>query len=224
MDADVLLNELVQGTEKLPAERPSQLSFGEMLPAGSSNSRSSSKVRSTPQKFVDPTAPVTGRHQDLRLYVTVLMKTYVEMSDAGLVRDAPYQVQASNGQVVHPDIVFVAHSNFDRVHETFIEGPPDIVVEICTPGTTSADRGDKFVLYETIGVREYWLIDPVRELVDFYHLGTDSLYDAFRPDLAGRFNSRVLKGFTLEVDRLWKRVLPTTAEIVEMAQTMLNTR
>ena len=53
---------------------------------------------------------------------------------------------------------------------------------------------------------------------------TDNLYDAFRPDLAGRFNSRVLKGFTLEVDRLWKRVLPTTAEIVEMAQAMINAR
>src|SRR5688572_28558087 len=179
MDADFILDELVQGTEKLPSDRPAQLSFTEMLPAGAASSRSPARSRGTsPLKASDPTAPVTGRHQDLRLYITVLLKTYVEMIDAGLVRDAPFQVQAQNGQVVHPDIVFVAHSNFDRVHETFIEGPPDIVVEICTPGTTSADRGDKFVLYETIGVREYWLIDPVRELVDFFHLGADNLYDA----------------------------------------------
>jgi Uma2 family endonuclease len=227
MDSDVLLDEFVQDPEKLPNERPSQLTFEQMLPAGTSgSSRSSRSAKSSlgQSKAVDPTAPVTGRHQDLRLFVTVLLKTYVEMIDAGLVRDAPFQVQAANGQVVHPDIAFINHSNFDRVHETFIEGPPDIVVEISTPSTTSADRGDKFVLYESIGVREYWLVDPVRELVDFYHLGPDGLYDEFRPDIGGRLNSRVLKGFVLDIDNLWKRVLPTTVEIVDMAKAMLNNR
>ena len=32
-----------------------------------------------------PLVPVTGRHQDVRLYVTVLLKSYVEMVDAGRV-------------------------------------------------------------------------------------------------------------------------------------------
>src|SRR5438477_12091288 len=119
MDADVLIDELVEGSEKLPGERPSQLSFDQILPAGaaiSSRASRSSKSTVAQNKAIDPTSPVTGRHQDLRLYVTVLLKTYAEMTDAGLVREAPYQVQAASGQVVHPDIVFIGHSNFDRVH------------------------------------------------------------------------------------------------------------
>lgn len=166
--------------------------------------------------------PVSGQHQDLRLYLTVLLKTYVELIDAGMVRESPYRVQKPDGRFVEPDIVFLAHSNFDRMHDAYIEGPPDIIIEILSYESTAVDRGDKFVIYESMGVREYWMIDPIREMVSFYHLGPEGHYTEFRPDMAGRYNSRVLKGFVLEVDRLWKRVLPKTVEIVEMAQTMVS--
>lgn len=169
-------------------------------------------------------ASVTGRHQDIKLYLTVMIKAFVEMTDAGLVRDAPFQVLLPDGQIYQPDIVFIANSNFDRVHETYLEGPPDIAVEIVSVETTAADRGDKFVAYESMGVREYWLIDPVRELVNLYHLGPDERYDEFQPDTAGRLRSRVLRGFVLDPSQLWRRVLPTVAEAVEMAQAMLGQR
>nr|MBN1229844.1 Uma2 family endonuclease [Anaerolineae bacterium] len=168
--------------------------------------------------------PVSGRHQDVRLYVAVLLKTYVDMIDAGLVRDAPFEVRLSETVSYRPDIIFVSNNSYDRVHETTIEGAPDIIIEVVTPGSTAIDRGDKFVAYEAGGVREYWLIDPTRELADLYHLGPDGYYDEFRPDIAGRLRSRVLKGFALDLDLLWKRVLPTTPEIVEMAQEMVNQR
>ncbi len=169
-------------------------------------------------------APVSGRHQDVRLCLTVMLKTYAEMTDAGLVRDAPFEARLSPGIIYQPDVVFVASSNFDRVYDTYLDGPPDIVVEVLSAESTALDRGEKFVAYERAGVREYWLVDPLRELVDLYHLGPDSYYGEFRPDIAGRLRSRVLKSFTLDTDLLWKRVLPTTAEIVELAQAMLSQR
>ncbi len=82
-------------------------------------------------------ASVTGRHQDIKLYLTVMIKAFVEMTDAGLVRDAPFQVLLPDGQIYQPDIVFIANSNFDRVHETYLEGPPDIAVEIVSVETTA---------------------------------------------------------------------------------------
>jgi Uma2 family endonuclease len=171
----------------------------------------------------EPTT-VTGRHQDIRLYLTVLLKTFVEMTDAGMVRDAPYQVRLDDEHVYQPDIVFITNSSFDRMHETYVEGAPDVIVEVISPESAAQDRGEKFVTYEARGVREYWLIDPIRELANIYHLGPDDLYDDFRPDTAGRLRSRVLKGFVLDVNRLWRRVLPTTVETVEMVQRMLEQR
>jgi Uma2 family endonuclease len=227
MDTDVLLDELAQGTAMTRARPVEQLSFEQLVaPRGSAGS-SSFESAPTPllrKKAIDFAPPVSGRHQDLRLYLTVLLKTYTEMLDAGLVREAPYRVHLPEGGSIEPDILFVSNSNFDRVHDTYVEGPPDIVIEISSLDTTAADRGEKFVLYETLGAREYWMLDMEREMVGFYHLGPNGHYLEFRPDMAGRYNSRVLKGFVLEVDRLWKRVLPRTQEIVELAQAMIHSR
>jgi Uma2 family endonuclease len=228
MDTDVLLDELAQGTSEMTRARPvEQLSFEQFVaPRGNSN-HAGFESQSTPlvrKKAIDFAPPVSGRHQDLRLYLTVLLKTYTEMLDAGLVREAPYRVHMPEGGTIEPDILYISNANFDRVHDIFVEGPPDIVIEISSLDTTAMDRGEKFVIYEELGVREYWMLDIEREMVGFYHLGPNGHYTEFRPDMAGRYNSRVLKGFVLEVDRLWKRVLPRTQEIVELAQAMIHPR
>jgi Uma2 family endonuclease len=213
VDADAILAEL----EGYPT-KAEQMSFEQLL----AHDEDTPSPTRPANGQAEPSALVSGRHQDVRLYVTVLLKTFVEMSDAGLVRDAPFQVRLDDSTLYRPDIAFVANASLDRVHETYIEGPPDIIVEIATPETTAADRGDKFVAYEAGGVREYWLIDPVRELANIYHLGPDGYYDEFRTDTAGRLRSRVLRGFILEVDRLWRRVLPTTAETLGMVERMMS--
>ena len=197
-----------------------QMSFEQLLVEGDAPSPPADQ----PAKVHDVTAPVSGRHQDVRLYLTVLLKTFVEMTDTGLVRDTPFEVHLNNDLIYRPDIVYIANASFDRVHDQYIEGPPDIAIEVLSRDTTAVDRGDKFVAFEASGVREYWLIDPVRELADLYHLGPDGLYDEFRPDIAGRLRSRILRGFTLDLDLLWRRVLPTTSEIVEMAHAMVSQR
>jgi Uma2 family endonuclease len=166
--------------------------------------------------------PLTGRHQDVRLYLTLLLKTFVEMTDAGLVRDAPFPVQAESGLQLDPDVIYIANSSLDRVHDSHLEGPPDIAVEVCSKASTAVDRGDKFVVYEAIGVREYWLVDPLRQLVNMYYLSPDGCFDEFRPDTAGRLRSRVLTGLVLDVDLLWRRVLPTTAEVLDAVQKMVD--
>jgi Uma2 family endonuclease len=220
MDMRSLLEEF-----DLQPSRPEQMSFDQLMTSeqATSEQAAAASEEASPSHRA-PAAPVTGRHQDVRLYLAVLLKTFVEMLDAGLVRDAPFDVRLNDDQTFQPDIVFMAHSSFDRVQETYIEGPPDIIIEILIPESTALDRGVKFAAYESSGVREYWLIDPTRELADLYHLGPDGYYDEFRPDIAGRLRSRVLKGFTLDLDLLWRRVLPTTSEIVEMAQEMVNQR
>lgn len=167
---------------------------------------------------------VTGRHQDVRLYLAILFKTFAELTDSGLVREAPFQVRLSKSIIYEPDIVVIGGAALERVTETSLDGPPDVVVEVLSQETTATDRGDKFVAYEAAGVREYWLIDPLRDLVNLYQLGPDGRYDEVRPDTSGRFRSRVLKGFILDTSLLWRRVLPTIVETVETVQTMLTQR
>lgn len=231
MDPEIILDELEQSTAPGDLVRPNaQMSFDQLIGMNDSTVDLAAEQVDLPSKPRKKSSTasvehqVTGRHQDLRLYLSVLLKTFTEMTDAGLLREAPYQVLVATNEILHPDIVFVSNANFDRVHETYMEGPPDVVIEVVAPATAAIDRGEKFVIYESLGVREYWIIDPLREMVNFYFLGSDGLYDEYRPDINGRFRSRVLKGFVLDVDRLWRRVLPTTSDVVEMVETMVRAR
>ena len=55
--------------------------------------------------------------------------------------------------------------------EKNLQGPPDLAVEILSPGTRRRDERLKRDLYERVGVREYWLLDPGRNVVTVYRRG-----------------------------------------------------
>lgn len=55
--------------------------------------------------------------------------------------------------------------------EDWIQGAPDLVVEILSPSTGDRDRGVKLRLYRRQGVSEYWLVDPEAQAVEVWQLG-----------------------------------------------------
>jgi Uma2 family endonuclease len=69
----------------------------------------------------------------------------------------------SNFSGVIPDLVFFNHDQRDKiVIDDRLHGPPALVVEILSPGSTNIrrDRVAKLQLYAKHGVPEYWIIDP----------------------------------------------------------------
>jgi Uma2 family endonuclease len=51
-----------------------------------------------------------------------------------------------------------------------MQGIPTIIIEILSKSTAIRDVNTKKWLYETHGVPEYWIIDPVHQLVEVYRL------------------------------------------------------
>ncbi|MFH2114848.1 MAG: Uma2 family endonuclease [Spirochaetota bacterium] len=51
-----------------------------------------------------------------------------------------------------------------------VHGAPDFVVEVLSDATANKDFGIKLELYETSGVREYWIIQPETATVFQYVL------------------------------------------------------
>lgn len=49
-------------------------------------------------------------------------------------------------------------------------GAPDLVVEVLSPSTAKNDRGYKKNVYESCGVREYWIVNPGDRSVEQYLL------------------------------------------------------
>jgi len=74
--------------------------------------------------------------------------------------------------VVQPDLLFLSK---DRLHLAAgganIQGAPDLVVEVLSPGTRRTDAVTKRHLYQKYGVTEYWMVDPELETIQIYRLG-----------------------------------------------------
>jgi Uma2 family endonuclease len=69
--------------------------------------------------------------------------------------------------VVQPDLLVVCDKTKIRRHG--IVGAPDMVVEILSPSTGFKDQSVKFSLYESAGVREYWLVNPETRVVEVFY-------------------------------------------------------
>ena len=72
---------------------------------------------------------------------------------------------------VEPDISVIC--DLDKLNEEGCNGAPELVVEVTSPGTRSRDCLLKLMKYKSAGVKEYWLIDPERDILDVYYFETE---------------------------------------------------
>jgi Uma2 family endonuclease len=116
--------------------------------------------------------------------------------DVALPAD-PHQAHDEVDTVVQPDLSVFCDPT--RLTDAGARGAPDLVVEILSPWTSKKDLNDKFTLYETRGVREYWVVDPAGS-VQVYRLDDSGRYAD--PDIlvkSGTAASTVLDGFSIEI-------------------------
>ena len=157
--------------------------------------------------------PVSERHQDIGRFILNILSFYVESRVPGKVFYAPYQMRLEFSSR-EPDVFFVAASHLDRVKDNYLDGPADMVVEIISKESQNRDRGDKFFEYESAGIPEYWLIDPIRNQAEFYRLDAQNHYCYVPLDADGVFHSEVLPGFWLKVSWVWQEPLPSIWDVL----------
>jgi Uma2 family endonuclease len=105
---------------------------------------------------------------------------------------------------VHPDLVFVSSQRLEIIQENFIEGAPDLVVEILSPSTTAHDRATKLNLYAEAGIPEVWLMDLLARTVEVLKLQGNKyvVHSVF----AGRqtLTSSLFPGWEITLDALFR--------------------
>jgi Uma2 family endonuclease len=159
------------------------------------------------------TSPASFKHQDINGFLYNIVRIYNDIFELGKVIFAPFQVKLTKNSR-EPDLIFISHSNLNNLQATFYLGAPDLIVEIVSPESQSRDRVDKFNEYEANGVKEYWLIDPTKNEAIFYQINSNGKFEVIPEDAEGRYYSKVLKGFWLDTDWLWRPVSPSINSIM----------
>jgi Uma2 family endonuclease len=145
-------------------------------------------------------APVP-EHQELLIRLASLFFAFVRRHDLGKVYTAPLNIRLSNHDVVQPDLLFIAREREEIITATSIDGVPDLVVEILSPGTRGIDGGRKATLYAAAGVREYWLVDPRARSITIATPTNGRFEPVARVD--GIARSTILPGFESEMAPLF---------------------
>lgn len=159
-------------------------------------------------------APVSDQHADLAGFLHMILRGYCSARHLGAVRAEPFQMKTGpNLPGRSPDLLFIATENLSRLTQKYLDGPADLIVEVISPDSRARDRGEKFYEYEEGGVREYWLIDPIRRQAEFYTLGPDGAYRLALLE-EGIYRSTTMPGLWLKVDWLWQQPLPELTAIL----------
>lgn len=146
----------------------------------------------------------TDTHQRVLDALYAIMRAAVREHDLGTIRFAPLPVRLWPGKIREPDILFVSHAHADRVGEQAY-GPPDLVVEVISPGTAHVDRGEKFMEYARAGVEEYWLVDPEAQTIEVFVLRDDAYTLLVKAGPGEDAHSRVMAGLEVAADEVFTR-------------------
>jgi Uma2 family endonuclease len=150
-------------------------------------------------ELVMPPPPSTGHQRAVgRLYLAV--ERHAATHDLGEALLAPLAVRLEENLIREPDVLFVSKAHAARVMPRGVEGPPDWVAEVTSPGTRATDEGVKLVEYERAGVGEYWLLDPEARTIRVYSLHEGSYGEAEQFAVGERAVSSVIESFSVAVE------------------------
>lgn len=143
-------------------------------------------------------APPSWKHQRISSYLHNEIYNYIKGSNGEChVLAAPFAVFLNNDDInyVEPDISVICDAS--KLDEKGCHGAPDWVIEIASQSSKSRDYMTKLFKYRAAGVREYWIVDPEKQMVSVYGFEKDSVeqYDFGEAVPVG-----IYEGFSIKVE------------------------
>jgi Uma2 family endonuclease len=140
------------------------------------------------------------KHQRIIAALYGYLWEYLKNQPVGEAFFAPIDVKLPNlATPVQPDLLFIANEQLSIVKEKFIEGVPDLVVEVISPTSATHDRTTKFSIYAMAGVREYWIVDPDARTIEINVLRGQAYAPLGNFGPEDQTRSEVLTDFSVQV-------------------------
>ena len=110
-------------------------------------------------------------HQEILGELYTIIHNYIKSKKGSCkVYPAPFAVELGESDrltIVEPDISIIC--NPDKLTDRGCIGAPDWIIEIVSPSNSSHDYVKKLNLYANTGVREYWIVNPMKKNIYVYY-------------------------------------------------------
>jgi Uma2 family endonuclease len=144
----------------------------------------------------------TPKHQHVVGNILFALYHFVRTHTTGSVVQAPVPVRLQADLVREPDVLVLLDNVAQRTHEQYYD-PPDLAVEVLSPGTEKTDREQKLSEYAAAGVREYWIVAPETQTVTVYTLAGTAYTLAAHASAGEQMSSVLLAGFSLSLSDIF---------------------
>lgn len=147
------------------------------------------------------------RHEWVRMNLVYALLDLIVRPGHGRVFAAPIGVEFPDTEEgVQPDILVVSTERLNVVREDWIQGPPDLVIEVLSPSTARRDRTVKLDLYRRQGVPEYWIVDVDAKQIEIWRFAAGATEPARYTDrLPVRLGDSVIGEIELATIFNWPR-------------------
>lgn len=143
-------------------------------------------------------APPSWTHQRISSYLHNEIYNYIKGSNGECqVLAAPFAVFLNDDDInyVEPDLLVIC--DVSKLDDKGCHGAPDWIIEIVSQSSKSRDYMTKLFKYRTAGVREYWIVDPGKQMISVYGFEKDSVEQY---DFSETVPSGIYEGFSIRVE------------------------
>ncbi|MCM1254463.1 MAG: Uma2 family endonuclease [Clostridium sp.] len=144
-------------------------------------------------------APPNTNHQRLVHFFDREIGNYIQKHSGECeIFPAPFAVflNGNDKNYVEPDISVICDKN--KITDKGCNGAPDWIIEVISPGSKAMDYFTKLFKYRTAGVREYWIVDSIKERVTVYFFEKESVEEySFGSDIP----VGIYEGFNIKVEK-----------------------
>jgi Uma2 family endonuclease len=157
-------------------------------------------------------SPESTDDNELGGWLYRLMSEFAKETNQGKCYFTRVAFRITDKRGPEPDVAYVAKERLHIVERGYVNGPPDIAVEIVSPDSAQRDYDLKMNIYEAAGVKEYWIIDPDERRATVLRRQGEPFVEVHPQE--GRYDSQALAGFFLETEWLWSKERPSLLTIL----------
>lgn len=143
-------------------------------------------------------APPGRTHQKYSMQIANAIYDYIQKQQGECeVYAAPFGVflNADDKTYVEPDISVICDK--DKLTEEGCSGAPDWIIEIVSPGRKARDYMTKLFQYRMAAVREYWIVDPEKQMTTVYGFEKEAVEHY---NFGAKVPSGILLGLSIRVE------------------------
>lgn len=129
-------------------------------------------------------SPTGFEHGDVELEIGSSLRAHVKKHRLGkvVVGDVGFRIESNPDTVLGPDVAFVRSERVVKTRK-FFEGPPDLAIEVVSPGDSYTEVEEKAAGWLRGGTRAVIVVDPARQSVRIHRAGeTVNVTDAIAID------------------------------------------